>query len=143
MMNPTAHDLLTSAGFSHPVRFDSVVWNTVPAEPGVYVIFDCEECLYVGMAGRDGSGSLRSRLRDHSSGQVVNMFAQYLFLARVQFKSESRITHPRAAKAACGAYILERCSFRYLVVGTAAEARILEGKLKRELAPVLNRAGDE
>jgi len=82
MMNPTAHDLLTSAGFSHPVRFDSVVWNTVPAEPGVYVIFDCEECLYVGMAGRDGSGSLRSRLRDHSSGQVVNMFAQYLFLAR-------------------------------------------------------------
>jgi excinuclease UvrABC nuclease subunit len=71
------------------------------------------------------------------------MFAQYLFLARVQFQSEERITHPRAAKAACRAYILARCSFRYLVVGTPAEARLLEGKLKKELAPALNGAGNE
>jgi hypothetical protein len=142
-MNSTAAELLTSANFSSPLRFDSVDWNSVPAEPGVYVIFDREECLYVGMAGRDGGGTLRKRLKDHSSGQVVNMFAQYLFLARVQFQCEERITHPRAAKAACRAYILERCSFRYLVVGTAAEARSLEGKLKIELGPALNGAGNE
>jgi hypothetical protein len=109
----------------------------------VYVIFDREECLYVGMAGRDGGGSLRSRLRDHSSGQVVNMFAQYLFLARVQFVSEERITHPRAAKAACRAYIADRCSFRYLVVGTGAEAWALEAGLKVELSPALNGAASE
>src|SRR4051812_42992717 len=143
MSNPTTAKLLTSAGFSSPVRFDGVDWSAVPAEPGVYVIFDREECLYVGMAGRDGGGSLRSRLKDHSSGQVVNMFAQYLFLARVQFQSDERITHPRAAKAACRAYILERCSFRYRVVGTAAEARALEARLKSELSPALNGKGSE
>jgi excinuclease UvrABC nuclease subunit len=142
-MNFSVSERLTSAGFSNPVRFDSVDWNAVPAEPGVYVIFDREECLYVGMAGRDGSGSLRKRLKDHSTGQVVNMFAQYLFLARVQFQSEDRITHPRTAKAACRAYILDRCSFRYLVVGTAAEARLLEDKFKSELAPTLNGADSE
>src|SRR5262245_28188096 len=114
--NSTAAELLTAAGFSDLIRFADVDWDVVPAEPGVYVIFDRDECLYVGMAGRDGKGSLRSRLKDHSTGQVVNTFAQYLFLARVQFLSEERITHPRAAKAACRAYILERCSFRYLAV---------------------------
>jgi excinuclease UvrABC nuclease subunit len=140
-MNSSTDEILTSAGFCSAVRFDDVDWNAVPTEPGVYVIFDHEECLYVGMAGRDGAGTLRKRLKDHSSGQVVNMFAQYLFLARVQFQSEERITHPHAAKAACRAYILERCSFRYLVMGTAAEARLLEGKLKNELSPELNGPG--
>jgi hypothetical protein len=61
----------------------------------------------------------------------------------VQFVSEERITHPRAAKAACRAYIAERCSFRYRVVGTAAEARELEARLKIELSPGLNGAGSE
>src|SRR5262249_43888853 len=136
-------ELLTTAGFSRLTAFDGIDWNAVPATPGVYVIFDRDECLYVGMAGRDGGGTLRSRLKDHSSGQVVNMFAQYLFLARVQFQSEERITHPRAAKVACRDYILERCSFRYLVVGTAAEARVLEGKLQGELAPALNGSSSE
>lgn len=138
-----AAELLDAAGFSPAIRFDGVDWNAVPAESGVYVVFDRDECLYVGMAGRDGAGSLRLRLRDHSSGQVVNMFAQYLFLARVQFVSEERITHPRAAKVACRAYIVERCSFRYAVLGSAAEARALEGRLKRELRPALNGPGCE
>src|SRR6478735_1464006 len=120
MTPAAAAELLGAAGFSPKVRFDGVDWNSVPAAPGVYVIFDRDECLYVGMAGRDGSGSLRSRLRDHSTGQVVNMFAQYLFLARVQFQAEERITHPRAAKAACRAYIAGRCSFQYRPVSTAA-----------------------
>jgi hypothetical protein len=85
MTPDSAAELLDVAGFSRAFQFSDVQWNDVPAEPGVYVVFDCDECLYVGMAGRDGAGSLRARLRDHSSGQVVNMFAQYLFLARVRF----------------------------------------------------------
>jgi hypothetical protein len=99
--------------------------------------------LYVGMAGRDGAGSLRARLRDHSSGQVVNMFAQYLFLDRVQFLAEERIRHPRAAKAACRAYITERCSFRSVVLGSATEARSLESRLRRDLRPVFNSVAHE
>jgi excinuclease UvrABC nuclease subunit len=72
-------------GFSPTCRFAAPDWATVPDDAGVYAIFDGEELLYVGMAGRDGKGSLRRRLKDHATGQVVNMFAQYLFFARAQF----------------------------------------------------------
>lgn len=72
----------------------------IPVGPGAYVIYDHDEVVYVGMAGRNGKGGLRNRLRDHASGQIVNMFAQYLFLARVQFLPENRIAHPRDAKSA-------------------------------------------
>lgn len=121
-----------------PIRFSKADWGKIPAHPGVYVISEYDEVLYVGMAGRNGRGSLRNRLRDHASGQIVNMFAQYLFLARVQFLSKERITHPRDAKAACRAYIHERCSFRYRVTKDSTEARTLEQELKEALRPTLN-----
>src|SRR5688572_13225220 len=97
------------ASFSQAERFAEVAWTSIPDAPGVYIIYDLEEVIYVGMAGRDGKGSLRRRLKDHSSGQVVNMFAQYLFLGRVQFTVQDRIKHPREAKNACRRYIAERC----------------------------------
>jgi hypothetical protein len=50
------------AGFSDLTRFHGVDWKTVPDQPGVYIIYDTDLVLYVGMAGRDGSGSLRKRL---------------------------------------------------------------------------------
>ncbi|MFO0625252.1 MAG: hypothetical protein U0325_06495 [Polyangiales bacterium] len=125
-------------GFSAHARFDGVDWSTVPDSGGVYVIYDHDEVVYVGMAGRDGRGSLRRRLRDHASGQVVNMFAQYLFLARVQFTLPEPVRHPRAAKKACHDYISRRCSFRCRSVENAAEARALENRLKRVLQPALN-----
>ena len=125
-------------GLSTRVRFRAVEWTKVPDEPGVYVIYDVDEVVYVGMAGRNGKGSLRKRLRDHSTGQVVNMFAQYLFLARVQFTVPDRITHPKAAKAACHDYISERCSFCYKATRSGSEARTLELLLKSELKPSLN-----
>jgi hypothetical protein len=130
-------------GFSAPASFSAPDWSAVPDAPGVYVIYDRDEVLYVGMAGRDGKGSLRRRLRDHSSGQVVNMFAQYLFLARVQFTGPERVTHPRAAKAACRSYIAERCTFRFRPSANAVEARALEATLKHQLRPALNAAGLE
>jgi hypothetical protein len=120
--------------------FADVDWKSVPDEPGVYVIYEGEEALYVGMAGRNGKGSLRNRLRDHRSGQIVNMFAQYLFLARVQFIAEERITHPRVAKAACRKYLEERCGFRYAPTEDGAEAWKLEEQLKATLLPALNPA---
>ena len=123
---------------SKPVTFRNVDWKDVPASPGVYVIYDKDEVIYVGMSGRNGKGNLRNRLRDHCSGQIVNMFAQYLFLARVQFLSGDRITHPRDAKAACHEYIIDRCAFRYRVAEDGKRARALEGQLKTELSPTLN-----
>lgn len=123
---------------SDPVRFEEVDWERVPDAPGVYVISDLDEVIYVGMAGRNGMGSLRRRLRDHASGQIVNMFAQYLFLDRVQFVPEERIRHPREAKRAVQAYVRERCSFRFRVCLDGREARELEREWKRTLAPSLN-----
>jgi hypothetical protein len=76
----------------------------------------------VGMAGRDGKGSLSRRLRDHASGLIVNMFAQYLFLARVQFAHQDRIRRPNEAKAACREYLMERCGFALILAANAAEA---------------------
>ena len=67
---------------SRLIQFNEVNWKEVPDETGIYVIYDNDEVLYVGMAGRNGRGSLRNRLKDHRSGQIVNMFAQYLFLDR-------------------------------------------------------------
>jgi hypothetical protein len=126
------------ARLSPLVRFDEVDWAVVPDSPGAYVIYDEAEAIYVGMAGRDGKGSLRRRLRDHASGQIVNMFAQYLFLGRVQHNVPHRISHPAEAKAACRAYLLERCAFSYLASANGADARVLEAQLKEVLRPALN-----
>ncbi len=124
--------------FSEEQSFARVDWSSVPNLPGVYIIFDRGETVHVGMAGRNGQGGVRNRLRDHASGQIVNMFAQYLILARIQQLHEPRITHPRDAKEACRRYIAEHCAFKYKVVGSAAEARALEARLKQQLSPSLN-----
>ena len=44
---------------SEPISFAGVTWNAVPNEPGVYVIADQGEIVYVGMAGRNGKGGIR------------------------------------------------------------------------------------
>ena len=131
------HILPPLPGFSTAVPFSGIDWLSVPDEAGVYAIFDHDELLYVGMAGRDGKGSLRRRLKDHASGQVVNMFAQYLFFARAQFQSSERVTHPAQAKRLCQRYIRERCRFSWKVCSSGAEARSLETTLKASHRPVL------
>lgn len=123
---------------SKPCLFKKVDWNTVPDRPGVYVIYDLNEVIYVGMAGRNGKGCLRNRLRDHASGQIVNMFAQYLFLDRVQFTVEERIKHPKDAKIACKKYIMERLSFSFLIAEGASQAREYETHFKKTMKPSLN-----
>ena len=127
-----------ATSLSNLIAFGDVDWDQVPDSPGVYVIYDIAEVVYVGMSGRNGKGNLRNRLRDHCSGQIVNIFAQYLFLARVQFIPDERITHPRDAKAACHSYIINRCSFRYRVTEDGKRARELEDELKVKLKPALN-----
>ena len=98
---------------SDRVAFRDVRWNTVPDSPGVYVIYEGDDVIYVGMSGRNGKGNLRNRLRDHCSGQIVNMFAQYLFLARVQFIPPNRGVHHR--------FSLDRRLGRHVASKTEAE----------------------
>lgn len=128
----------TSIELSSRTAFCDADWNLVPACAGAYVIWDLDEIVYVGMAGRNGRGGLRNRLRDHASGQIVNMFAQYLFLAKVQFLSSERIIHPRQAKEACRRYTAERCAFQYCIADSASHARSVESHLRRTLRPTLN-----
>jgi hypothetical protein len=119
-----------STRLSLAIRFDDVEWSAIPDTPGAYVIYDKDEVIYVGMAGRDRNGSLRRRLRDHASGQIVYMFAQYLFLSRIQFIAQERICQPNDAKIACRTYLRERCAFRFISARDGSEARRMEHQLK-------------
>lgn len=51
-MSPESY--LDSLGFRSAISFDALDWSEVPDQPGVYVIFDRAEVIYVGMAGRNG-----------------------------------------------------------------------------------------
>ncbi len=133
-----ADEVLDMLGFTPALRMGEANWaSTIPDAPGVYVIFDSDRVIYVGMAGRSGAGSLRRRLRDHASGQVVNMFAQYLLFARI-LDGPERPRTPREAATQCRAYIRQHCSVRVLALADAAAARRLEGELRHRLAPVFN-----
>ncbi len=109
----------------------------IPDTPGVYVIFEGNDVIYVGMAGRNGAGSLRRRLRDHASGQVVNMFAQYMLFARL-LDGPDRPRTPREAAARCRAYIRAHCSVRVLSLVDGREARLVEDELRQRLSPYFN-----
>lgn len=128
---------LSGLGFAPAFSLGTPDWSGVPDRPGVYVIFDRTEVIYVGMAGRDGKGSLRRRLRDHASGQVVNMFAQYLLFDRLLDPTDLPRT-PQAAGLLCRSYIRSHCTARTLATETGAEARAVEQRLRAVLAPSLN-----
>ena len=68
----------------------------------------------------------------------INLTFEDLFLARVKFIPEERITHPRDAKAACHQYITQRCAFRYAATRDGSEARELEEQPRAGLRPALN-----
>ncbi|MBF9058171.1 hypothetical protein HKCCSP123_03155 [Rhodobacterales bacterium HKCCSP123] len=127
---------LNGLGFSDVVALGGCDWAQIPDEPGVYVIFDQDEVIYVGMAGRDGKGSRRRRLKDHASGQVVNMFAQYLLFDRILTKGNPPKT-PREATLRCRDYIRSNCLARYLVA-PKEDARAIEAELRSELNPTFN-----
>ena len=132
-----AGSLLDQLGFAPPFALGQADWSAVPDTPGVYVIFESEEVIYVGMAGRDQKGSLRRRLRDHSSGQIVNMFAQYLLFARILTGPNLPRT-PREATIHCRTYIRSHCTARVLSIADKVEARRVEGELRASLKPAFN-----
>jgi len=68
--HPEVETSFTCQMLSDRISFRDANWAAIPNEPGVYVIWDGDEVVYVGMSGRNGKGGLRNRLRDHSSGQI-------------------------------------------------------------------------
>lgn len=125
-------------GFSPAVSLGCADWSCVPQSAGVYVILDrSRKPIYVGKAGRNGKGSLRGRLRDHASGQVVNMFVQYVLFDAVLPKAKPLPRTPQEATRLCREYIREHCSFRFLAI-EATEATDKENELIQSLNPKLN-----
>ena len=57
--------------FSERIAFRDAVWPNTPNAPGVYVIYDLDELVYVGMAGRNGGGGLRNRLPNRSTSEFA------------------------------------------------------------------------
>ncbi len=135
-----AIDLIDRLGFAPVFSLGTAEWQSVPDTPGVYVLFDREETIYVGMAGRDRKGSLRRRLRDHASGQIVNMFAQYLLFDRLLFTDDPPRT-PREATLRCREYIRKYCAARYLALDNKADAVRIEKTLRQALNPSFNGTG--
>lgn len=132
-----AHGIIDANGFGPLVPMGTDDWTVVSDTPGAYVIFDENEVIYVGIAGRDGKGSLRRRLRDHASGQVVNMFAQYLLFDRILDPTDLPCS-PQEAGQRCRAHIRQHCLTRVLPTKDAATARAVEADLCSELAPAFN-----
>jgi hypothetical protein len=132
------HLILDDLGFSPQIAMGITDWSVVPDTPGVYVLFEDAEVIYVGMAGRDQKGSLRRRLRDHASGQIVNMFAQYLLFMRLLPKDD-RPSTPREATLQCRAYIRAHCTARVLSSADKSEAVNIERRLRSRLQPTFNR----
>ena len=133
--------------WSAQIPFHELSSPDLPDTPGVYVVFDGDKLLHVGMAGRDGRGSLRRRLRDHRDGNMVNMLKQYLWFALVQHLDSEPARTPQEAARRCRAFMMSRLSFRYLTCADGAHARAVESEIKRGKSkwgtPTLNGTGFE
>jgi len=57
---PEVETSFTCQMLSDRISFRDANWAAIPNEPGVYVIWDGDEVVYVGMSGRNGTGGLRN-----------------------------------------------------------------------------------
>lgn len=108
------------------LSFSEASSNDVPKEPGVYVIYD-KKVKAIIYAGR--TKNLRRRLlSDHKRGNVEGSRFRKALQQNFGLKSESEIT----------GYILDNCSFQFLVIKGFEEMVRLEHFITAVLAPILN-----
>ena len=116
------NELLAKARY----RFSDVSSADIPKQAGVYAIYDerIGVTIYIGR-----TRNLRRRLlRNHKSGNIrVSQFRKALG-QNFALKSEAEIT----------SYILENCSFQFMVVKEFEEMVRLEHFATAVLGPILN-----
>jgi len=106
--------------------FAAVSTGTVPEEPGLYIIHD-KRVKAVIYAGR--TKNLRRRLLDdHKRGNVKGSQFRRALKQNLALKSEMGIT----------SYILQNCSFQFMVINEFDEMVRLEHFTTAILAPILN-----
>jgi hypothetical protein len=118
----------------------------VPAEPGVYTIWDVETAsfIYAGMAGRGGtagSSGLRGRLGSHASGrrsgdQFCIYVADRLLLptlspAQVRLIADGELSFDTLVRR----WICDRLGYRWTTTSSAREALALEADLRAGRTP--------
>ena len=107
-------------------RFSTISSADIPKEPGVYAIHDSrlKTIIYIGR-----TRNLRRRLlRNHKSGNIRGSQFRKALGQKLDLKSETEITN----------YILENCSFQFMVVKEFEEMVRLEHFATAVLAPILN-----
>lgn len=126
-----------SAMISFPSAYRTHIEKAVPKGPGVYVIDDNEQIIYVGSTGKN-KRTLVDRFRD--------LF--YYNTKRGQ-KPYNRISHTLTYKLVYGKwkkgngrevrqFYKDQCSVRYTVTEDVFEARLIEDILIRKLKPCYN-----
>ena len=108
------------------LSFSKASPSDVRKEPGVYVIFDkrVNAIIYTGRT----KDLKRRLLRDHKSGNVRGSQFRKALQQRFTLKSEKDITD----------YILENCSFQFIIIKEFEEMVRLEHFTTAVLAPILN-----
>ena len=107
-------------------RFSDVSSADIPKEAGVYAVYDkrLEATIYIGR-----TRNLRRRLlRNHKSGNIRGSHFRKALGQNFALESEVEITN----------YILENCSFQFMVVKEFEEMVRLEHFATAVIAPVLN-----
>ena len=116
------HELLVEPRYS----FSEVSSGDIPSKAGVYAIYDkrLEKTIYIGR-----TQNLRRRLLgNHKSGNIKGSQFRKALAQKFVLKSEAQIT----------SYILENCSFQFMLVEEFEEMVRLEHFATAILAPILN-----
>ena len=117
---------------SRPRRFKDVVSinhkiriHGIPKEPGVYIISDEDEIIYVGSSGK-GKANLKTRFRDlfyynknPESTSPFNHTLTHKLVKSDRFGTADEVRN----------FYLEKCTFRLIEMDTIRQARVLEDLL--------------
>ena len=114
----------------------------VPKKPGLYIIFEKQEPIYVGSTGK-GNANLRTRFHDlfyynkksyPNERKPSDPFTHTLTYRLVDPKKIGRFRHTDEVRK----FYLNNCSFRLVETETVQEARALESILILQLKPKYN-----
>lgn len=114
----------------------------MPKKPGVYIIFEKREPIYVGSTGK-GNANLKKRFHDlfyynkksyPNKKRPSDPFNHTLTYRLVDPNKIGRFKHPDEVMN----FYLDKCSFRLVETETVQEARALESILILQLNPKYN-----
>lgn len=121
-LNEQVNQLLTGKEF-YWKDMDRSSWKDIPEKPGVYVIIEGDQCIYVGQ-----SENVRERLKTHGRGNPGgDTFNKKLHRIRHIEEKKDRIK-----------FVEDRCLFKFLDIKKGKDLNNLEHFTIAVLGPELN-----